>query len=409
MDRADVIGHCVFPYLFLTGSWIHAQLVNMRRFRPIVLTHRTENLDQFPLEPIYSFADLPLLRRAWFRLSRNGMPASWQQFLYGISRKNRARALHAHFGDSAFDMLPVRQKLQIPLITSFYGADISMLAQSPVWRDKYARLFEEGSCFLAEGPFMKQAVEDLGCPAEKVVVQHLGVDVAGIPFVPRKPGRQERVAVEVAGKSLWVPADTKRPDAVRILVAGTFREKKGIPLALEAFAHVWKKHGHVQLTLMGDATTQQRDQAEKERIFKVIDQHGCRDAVTWIGFQPYSLFRELLYAHDLFLSPSLTASDGDSEGGSPVSITEALASGMPVISTKHADIPEVVKHNVNGWLSPERDLDGLTANLLDAVTHPEMWEEMGRRGRAWIEAEYDVKNQVRRLEDLYCRVLTPAG
>jgi colanic acid/amylovoran biosynthesis glycosyltransferase len=109
------------------------------------------------------------------------------------------------------------------------------------------------------------------------------------------------------------------------------------------------------------------------------------------------------------LSPSLTASDGDSEGGSPVSITEALASGMPVISTAHADIPEVVKHNINGWLSPERDVDALTANLLDAVTHAEMWEEMGRRGRAWIEAEYDVKKQVGRLEDFYCKVLTPAG
>jgi colanic acid/amylovoran biosynthesis glycosyltransferase len=100
------------------------------------------------------------------------------------------------------------------------------------------------------------------------------------------------------------------------------------------------------------------------------------------------------------------ASDGDSEGGSPVSITEAQATGMPVLASFHADIPEVVLDGETGLLSPERDIEALTANLEFLVTHPEKWEEMGRQSRSHIEKEYDVKIQAKKLQEIYSSILS---
>ena len=136
---------------------------------------------------------------------------------------------------------------------------------------------------------------------------------------------------------------------------------------------------------MGDAGEDKRDKVEKEKILGVLRKYDLHESVTCLGFQPHNVFREQLMSHDLFLSPSVLACDGDSEGGSPVSITEAQATGMPVLSTFHADIPEVVLDGKSGLLSPERDIEALTANLEFLVTHPEKWEEMGRQGRSHIE------------------------
>jgi colanic acid/amylovoran biosynthesis glycosyltransferase len=81
------------------------------------------------------------------------------------------------------------------------------------------------------------------------------------------------------------------------------------------------------------------------------------------------------------------------------------ASGMPIISTYHCDIPEVVVDGESGLLVPERDVDALAERLEYLVNHPEKWEEMGRAGRQHIEAEYDVRKQVPKLEKLYAKAL----
>src|SRR5262249_22047601 len=159
------------------------------------------------------------------------------------------------------------------------------------------------------------------------------------------------------------------------------------------------------LTLLGGSTGQPRDEHEHERIVELLAKHDLDRSVRQLGYQPYPVFRELLKTHHLLLSPSVTAEDGDSEGGSPVTITEAQATGMPVVSTFHADIPEVVINGTTGLLSPERDVQALAANLAYLVTHPGRWEAMGRCGRAHVEEEYNASVQGRRLEEIYSAVL----
>ena len=120
--------------------------------------------------------------------------------------------------------------------------------------------------------------------------------------------------------------------------------------------------------------------------------HGiCMNRINNLGFLAYPEFIEESKKHDIFLAPSMRGSDGETEGGAPVTLIEMSAFGMPIVSTLHCDIPEVILDGESGFLVPEKDADALSDRLEYLVTHPEKWEEMGRAGRKHIEQEYDAK------------------
>ena len=97
-----------------------------------------------------------------------------------------------------------------------------------------------------------------------------------------------------------------------------------------------------------------------------------------------------MYKHHIFLSPSIHASNGDTEGGAPVAIIETSTSGMPIISTYHCDIPEVVIDEKSGYLMPERDVDALAERLEFLITNSGIWKQMGQKGREHIEENYNI-------------------
>jgi colanic acid/amylovoran biosynthesis glycosyltransferase len=102
----------------------------------------------------------------------------------------------------------------------------------------------------------------------------------------------------------------------------------------------------------------------------------------------------------------VTASDGDTEGGAPVSLIEMSASGMMIASTTHCDIPGVILDEESGLLSPERDPEALAANLRRIIAAPEAWAGAQRAGRAHIEAEFDARRQGERLDAIYRELIT---
>jgi colanic acid/amylovoran biosynthesis glycosyltransferase len=155
------------------------------------------------------------------------------------------------------------------------------------------------------------------------------------------------------------------------------------------------------LTVIGDSSGARREEDEKRKIMETVRRHKLEDSVTFLGFQSHDRFIEELYKHHLFISPSITASDGDTEGGSPVAITEASASGMPVISTRHCDIPEVVVHSKTGLLSEEKDVAGLHKSILHFIKDKDALKECGSMGRAHIESKYNISRQLLELDRIY--------
>ena len=258
------------------------------------------------------------------------------------------------------------------------------MAQEKKWQKRFQELFARCNLFLAEGNYMRKTLIDLGCSPSKALVQRLGVNLGNISYIPRK-----------------LEEDRK----VRLLIASTFREKKGITHSLEAFANVALKHKNMELSIIGDAGRSRREVEYKNQILQVIKDRDIGDRVNFLGFLDYPDFIEAAKNHDIFLCHSIRSSDGETEGGAPVTLIEMSAYGMPVLATLHCDIPEVIQDNKSGLLVPEKDVDAMTDRLEFLVTHPEKWEEMGRAGRKHIEQEYDGKKQARKLEQIYASLI----
>ena len=386
MNSKATIAHSVSPYLFLTGSWIYGQIVNLKRYCPVVITNKIENLNLFPFQTIYSFEDLPKVKQFIYRIRRKLFREDFYDYYYKVLKKNKSCIIHSHFGYQGFDNLSLAKRLKIPHIASFYGADVSQVARTkPLWINRYKTLFKECDLFIAEGNFLKKSLVKLGCPEDKIAVNHLGVDLIKIPFIPRKLN--------------------KKDEKIKILVAGTFRQKKGIPYAIKAFARLSKKFAHMELKIVGDATTKPGDKEEKSKILSLIRECNISSKVELFGFISPQQLHKIAKGCHIFLSPSIQADSGDSEGGAPVTLIEMSAAGMPVISTYHCDIPEVVIDGETGLLTKERDVGGITDRLEYLIKNSGIWEKMGKMGRDHINKEFNILKQIPKLESIYSELL----
>lgn len=382
-----VINYKIDSYLPITQTWIYGQIKNLERYQPVVYAYSTENLDLFPTKKIRSLNLKPGFRNPYifFNKAWNKLFGFYPSFLFFLM-KDRPQLVHAHFGPAGYSFLRIKKFFKVPLITTFYGYDVSYLpSQDAKWKERYKRLFCEGERFLVEGNHMKKCLIDLGCPEEKIMVQHLGIDLDRIRFATRINDDNE----------------------IRVLISASFTEKKGIPYAIEAFGMVRRAHPELKLslTIIGDSRGGPKEEEEKKKIFYAIQKYNMRDCVTLLGYQPHPVFLNELYNNHIFIHPSVHASDGDTEGGAPVSIIEASASGMPVLSTTHCDIPEVVLNGESGYLVPERDVNALKERLEFLITNPDIWAQLGRKGREHIEQNYNVVTQVKRLEEIYDEIL----
>jgi len=379
-----VVHYRAGTYLPTTENWIYGQIRGLKRYRPIVYCHGKQNLGTYPVSTVRALGSKPGLRHPWtfFNMALNKVIKFNPLFAFFLI-KDRPDIVHAHFGKSGYYFLNHKKIFKFPLVTTFYGHDLSSLPnRKPEWKRRYKRLFLKGDCFLVEGSHMKKCLVELGCPENKVFVQHLGIDLDSVRFVERNPGEDGEI---------------------RVLMSASFRHKKGIPIGIEAFSRVALNHPdlNMRLTIVGDSAGNPGEEEEKRKILSRIEEYGLSGRVNLLGYQPHSLYLKELYEHHIFLSPSITAPDGDTEGGVPVTILEASASGMPVLSTLHCDIPEAVIDKESGCLVRERDVDALSERLFHLASNPGIWRNMGLNGRRHIESDYDVKKQIRKLEDIY--------
>ncbi|NCD40825.1 MAG: glycosyltransferase [Bacteroidia bacterium] len=376
----NYVAHMIGEYLGHTLNWVYSQIKYVRKYTPYVITRKTINLDSYPLERIYTSrkADIaPTTRMSWPEriIRRMGFlpPVDFRCFS-NVLRRYPPLFLHAHFGWEGFFALGLKRKHNIPLVTRFYGYDVGILPQIPLWRRRYRRLFSQGDYFIVEGNNMKNTLMGMGCPESKIYVHHLGVELEKTPYQSRVPHSQ----------------------IMRVLIAASFKEKKGIEYALRAIAGVQAIRNDIELQTMiiGDGPL-------RDLLHGLAKDLEIDKSIQWMGYRSHDFFVQQLYDFDLFLSPSVTALNGDTEGGAPVALIEAGASGLPVISTTHADIPEVVLNGKTGILVPERSVDALVDAVLYLGRNPETRIDMGKQARLHIETNYHAEIQGKQLEAMY--------
>jgi len=276
-------------------------------------------------------------------------------------RSGRYDVLHCHFGQLGVpgERLVHTGAVDAALVTAFRGADLA--SHVPANPQRFADLFARGDLHLPVSADFARRLREAGVPEDRVVVHHDGIDLRRFPFVERR---------SVDG-------------VARLLFVGRLAEKKGVAYAIEAVGRLVASGRRVHLTIIGDGPLgpSLREQTAALRI---------GDHVEFAGARPLAFVADAMQRAHVLVAPSVTAANGDQEG-IPTVIKEAMATGMPLVSTVHSGIPEIVDHGVTGYLAPERDAAALATHLATLLDHPERWVEMGRAGRRKVEAEFDTE------------------
>jgi colanic acid/amylovoran biosynthesis glycosyltransferase len=263
------------------------------------------------------------------------------------------------------------------LVVAFRGADATKYVARRGPR-VYARTFRQARLLLPVCEFLGRKLVELGAPPERVLVHRTGIDLRRWPYRRREPTRDGHL---------------------RLVTVGRLVEKKGIEHVLRAVRILVDRGVDVEYRILGDGP-------RRERLTALAGELGVQDRVTFHGRHGQDKVREGLEGSDVLVAASVTAADGDEEG-IPNVLKEAMASGMPVVGTRHAGIPELIEDGLSGLLVPERNQAALADALQRLALQPEQWAAMGRAGRAKIEMEYDIHRLNDRLAGLLENLIRP--
>ena len=292
-------------------------------------------------------------------------------------RKKPYDIISCHFGPNGLKGLQLKKLglIQGKLVTTFHGYDLTKFLQIH-GKDSYKELFKDGDIFLPISEYWKHRLIELGCDQNKILVHRMGVDFRKFSFIPR--------CLEADGK-------------IRITTVARLVEKKGVEYGIRAVAKLLKLNQKVEYHILGDGVL-------KENLQQLINELGAENNIKLLGWKQQHEIVQILSKTHLLLAPSITSSDGDTEG-IPVVLMEAMAMGLPVISTEHSGIPELVENGKSGFLVPERDIDALFEKLNYLIEYPQSWVEMGKSGRNYVEKYYSIDKQNNQLVNSYQKLL----
>ncbi|HAN8307397.1 TPA: colanic acid biosynthesis glycosyltransferase WcaL [Escherichia coli] len=271
----------------------------------------------------------------------------------------------AHFGPAGVTAAKLRELgvIRGKIATIFHGIDISSREVLNHYTPEYQQLFRRGDLMLPISDLWAGRLQKMGCPREKIAVSRMGVDMTR--FSPR-PVKAPATPLE-------------------IISVARLTEKKGLHVAIEACRQLKEQSVAFRYRILGIGPWERR-------LRTLIEQYQLEDVVEMPGFKPSHEVKAILDDADVFLLPSVTGADGDMEG-IPVALMEAMAVGIPVVSTLHSGIPELVEADKSGWLVPENDSRAL-AQRLAAFSQLDTDELAPVVKRAREKVEHDFNQQV---------------
>jgi len=314
----------------------------------------------------------PLMRFVgMFFRRRKGLSLAHLYFLLNLTEENDFDIIHCHYGPNGLMGMFLKDAgVRGRVCTVFHGFDLSRypLAKGP---DVYEPLFRKGDLFLPVSEYWKKKLLEMGCPPEKTLVHRMGIALDAFEF------RQHHIPPE---------------GPVRLLTVGRLVQKKGHRYAIEAMARLVAQGRDVRYTIAGAGPL-------RTELEQLADRHNLSERITFTGAVNQDQVRRLYQEADIFVLPSITADDGDTEGV-PVVLMEAMACGIPVVSTQYAGIMELVIDGVSGLLAPEKDIAALTEKLLHLLDHPQVAQGLAMAARQRVDREFDVDELNERLQTI---------
>ncbi|MDB5258755.1 MAG: hypothetical protein JWM14_3450 [Chitinophagaceae bacterium] len=367
----------VDDFLPYTHGWIYRQVSDPVTNVKTVLCHKRSEEHIFPaVRYVKSSTTGPFMAyirgRFWFlfKFFASSLSEKSTRELTKELRAQEINLVHAHFGTNGVLIAPLCKQLDIPLVVTFHGFDISSAPlRWPAYRRQLQSLFDQIVYAIAISDEMVNRLIAIGCPKEKIKVSYLGVPLEEFPFVDRSLHTKPLV----------------------FLHAGRLTAKKGVPDLVHAFEQAYPTPGEAELWLAGEGE-------EKKEIQKAIASHQL-STVKLLGRLSEEELKQTRSKADVFVLNCRTDEAGTKEG-LPISILEACCTGMPVISTHHAGIPEAIQHDQTGLLVNECDNTAL-AEALRKMSEAPLRAAMGKKGRAFMEDKFSLAVCNEKLNTLY--------
>ncbi|MBU7583280.1 MAG: glycosyltransferase, partial [Nostoc sp. TH1S01] len=296
---------------------------------------------------------------------------------YLLSRETNYDIIHAHFGPNGQKSVILRDigVIKGKIVTTFHGYDVSKYIQNNNCKT-YKLLFALGNIFCPISNSMKEKLLALGCKKDKIFVHRVGIDCSKFLFSPR-----------------YQPTD----GVVKILTIARLIPKKGVEYGICAIANLIASGINVEYNVVGDGDL-------LPQLQQLIQDLNLTNKINLLGWKQQQEVINLIRESHILLAPSITDEKGDQEG-IPTVIMEAMAMGLPVVSTYHSGIPELVQNGISGFLVSERNVEQLAEKLKYLITHSELWVQMGQSGRQFVECNYNINKLNDRLIGIYQKLV----
>jgi colanic acid/amylovoran biosynthesis glycosyltransferase len=290
-------------------------------------------------------------------------------------KRNKISLLHAHHGQLGILLLPFKDDTKLPLVTSIRGRDATMANQPIGYLENMKMLFERGERFFPVCNYLADRLIAWGCPPEKIRVLYGGVDLDQFHY----------------------QAPNIESSSQNILSMGRLVEKKGHHILMHAFQKIRGKFPNATLTIIGGGEME-------ENLKSLALQLEFGDSFRLLNHLPKAQVREQMAKADLFCAASLEASNGDVEG-IPNVLKEAMATGIPVVSTFHAGIPELITNDKEGVLVYENNVEALAGALDWMLDNRSLWPYYSANARTKIEQAFDLNKQLLQQANYYDELL----
>ncbi|MBC8342827.1 MAG: glycosyltransferase [Bacteroidetes bacterium] len=345
----------------------------VRKYRILEKTHyynfnrkRTiKDLLNILVQGIKNYVKAEKAFKEYWELSNNDRSFLNLLYLSTPLLKEKYDILHVHFGHNGLRYLPLKFFLEIPFVISFYGKDVTSHSV-----EEYSLLFQMADAVTVLSDRMGEELINLGCPRDKITKVHVWIH----------PGFFQGNRI------------LRNEPTTRIFSVGRAVEKKGFAGLITAVNSLIIKGYDLKLDILGDGPL-------LESLKEQVQRTGSERIKLW-GSVDRKVVCQELEASDIFVLNACTASDGDQEG-TPTVLMEAGAVGLPVVSTFHTGIPEVVVHGKTGLLVKENDTQELARAIETLLNDTNYREQLGANGKQYIQKHYSIESQLPTLENLY--------
>ncbi|KAA3629099.1 MAG: colanic acid biosynthesis glycosyltransferase WcaL [Bacteroidetes bacterium] len=386
------VAHFIRKNTQAKASFIRNQMASHDRYESMLIWRTSVSkphdggFAEFDYSPL-GVLDLSKEESLWEKVLFNGPKVLSKKQIGSILKtlkKGEVEICHFHFGTDCGVFYPLLQYLEIPSVVSFYGYDCSSF---PDFFNGYGRtylskrVFNDVTKVLAMSPDMKKDLIEAGCPEEKIIVHYYGTDCS----------------------RFYQKRDYPQKTTIKLLILASLVPQKGHLFLLKSLRKLLDQGiSNWSLDIIGTGELE-------ETLKAYIQKHGLTPFISMPGPITYAS-PEMMEAYrnaDIFIHPSVIAENGDKEG-IPGTIIEAMATGLPVISTYHAGIPFIINHLESGLLVQEWDTDDLAENISKLLADHKLRERIGKKGQSFALENLDLKSKEIELESIYDQVIESA-